>query len=89
MSKKGDVYRKAAELLAEEERPLFFFSCVNIMKSTDDFSQANPHVDLYAEYFKPEDVGKVQPWFGDVQDAGAKDVRLTALLLMAEIADDE
>lgn len=74
------VYLKAAKLIHKGARGY----CCNAINEVS--FNINTPCDLFIEYFKPEETDPSSSWFGLDKDNRAE--RITALLLMAEIAKD-
>ncbi len=81
--KRSAIYKRAALLI---NSGFSRYACTAVSKAEGS------HPDVLYDfefYFKPELVSVMHPWFGNNRNARNQELRMTALLLMAEIARSE
>lgn len=88
-----EIYLKAAkemlvwnpeELSSECHR----VACGALSDACDGYGVATPYRNLFAEYFKPDNLTERDKWFGSTFSSKNHQTRILALLFMYEIAKD-
>lgn len=80
------IYRAAAERIFKGKNGYCCTALAMVLFQRSVFASRETYIDLLSEYFRPRNIKKNDPWFGECYENS--EWRIMSLLLMAEIVEN-